>query len=156
MRSRSIEGAGRRKGDCRFPVPLDNAQIASLLAREGVSAHGHLALALKRASRSALLWPEEAAELLARGRALTGLEGVGPNLSRLITGWIESAPPKPPHIEPLGFLTIQAKRVLAEKPLWSDKLKGDLTCILIGAMALPPSTKWRRRQPARLPNCRHY
>ena len=127
MRSRSIEGAGRRKGDCRFPVPLDNAQIASLLAREGVSAHGHLALALKRASRSALLWPEEAAELLARGRALTELEGVGPNLSRLITGWIESAPPKPPDIEPLEFLTMsQAKRVLAEKPLWSDKLKGDL------------------------------
>jgi histidinol phosphatase-like PHP family hydrolase len=126
MRSRSIEAAGR-KGDRRSPIPLDNSQIASLLAREGVDAHGHLALALKRAARSALLWPEEAAELLARGRALTELEGVGPNLSRLITGWIESPAPQPPDIEPLEFLTMsEAKRVLAEKPLWSGKLKGDL------------------------------
>jgi hypothetical protein len=61
-------------------MPLDNGRIASLLAREGASARGHLALALKRASRSALLWPDEAADLIAAGRPLTELQGIGPNL----------------------------------------------------------------------------
>ena len=108
-------------------VPLNNGDIASLLAREGASAHGHFALALKRASRSALLWPEEAANLLATGRPLTELEGVGHSLSRLIAGWIESPPSESSDPESLGFLTMsEAKRVLAEKPSWSSKLKGDL------------------------------
>jgi putative hydrolase len=126
MPKRSIEGS-RWKGDRGFSVPLTNGRIASLLAREGDSAHGHLALALKRASRSALLWPEEIADLVATGRPLTELEGIGPNLSKLITGWIESPPPEPSAADSLEFLTMsQAKRVLAEKPLWSGKLKGDL------------------------------
>jgi histidinol phosphatase-like PHP family hydrolase len=108
-------------------MPLDNGRIASLLAREGASAHGHLALALKRASRSALLWPDEAADLIAAGRPLTELQGIGPNLSKLIAGWIKSPPSEPPDPESLEFLTMaQAKRVLAENPLWSGKLKGDL------------------------------
>jgi histidinol phosphatase-like PHP family hydrolase len=124
--SRSVEG-GRRKGGRGFPIPLNNGRIASLLAREAASAHGHLALALKRASRNALLWPEEAADLLATGRALSELEGIGPNLSRLIAGWIESPPQEPSDPESLEFLTMsQAKRVLAEKALWSGELKGDL------------------------------
>ena len=108
-------------------MPLDNGRIASLLAREGASARGHLALALKRASRSALLWPDEAADLIAAGRPLTELQGIGPNLSKLIAGWIKSPPSEPPDPESLEFLTMaQAKRVLAENPLWSGKLKGDL------------------------------
>ena len=83
-------------------MPLDNGRIASLLAREGASAHGHLALALKRASRSALLWPDEAADLIAAGRPLTELQGIGPNLSKLIAGWIKSPPSEPPDPESGG------------------------------------------------------
>ena len=110
-----------------LPIPLNNGRIASLLAREGASAPGHLALALKRASRSALLWPEEAADLVATGRPLNELQGIGPNLSRLIAEWIKSPPSEPSDSESLEFLTMsQARRVLAEKPLWSGKLKGDL------------------------------
>jgi histidinol phosphatase-like PHP family hydrolase len=124
--NRSINSR-RRKADRGFSIPLTNGRIASLLAREGVRAHGHLALALKRASRSALLWPEEAADLVATGRPLTELEGIGPNLSKLIAGWIESPPTEPPEVDSLDFLTMsQAKRVLVENPLWSGKLKGDL------------------------------
>jgi histidinol phosphatase-like PHP family hydrolase len=123
--NRSVDGT-REKRRRALPIPLDNGRIAILLAREGASAGGHFALALKRASRSALLWPEEAADLAATGRPLTELQGIGPNLSRLIAGWIESPPP-PSDTEPLEFLTMsQARRVLAEKPLWSGKLKGDL------------------------------
>ena len=108
-------------------MPLDNDRIASLLAREGASAGGHLALALKRASRSALLWPEEAADLVATGRLLTELPGIGPNLSKLIAGWIKSPPSVASDPLSLEFLTMsQASRILAEKPLWSGKLKGDL------------------------------
>jgi histidinol phosphatase-like PHP family hydrolase len=99
-----------------------------LLERESDAAPGHLAVALKRASRSAFLWTEEASDLLAAGRSLTDLQGVGPHLSKLITGWIES----PPVIDPLAelereFLTMaQAKRVLAKNPEWRGNLKGDL------------------------------
>jgi Histidinol phosphatase and related hydrolases of the PHP family len=108
-------------------MPLDNGRIASLLAQEGATARGHLALALKRASRSALLWSEEAADLVATGRPLTELQGIGPNLSKLIVGWIKSPPPEISNQDSLEFLTMsQAKRLLAENPRWCANLKGDL------------------------------
>src|SRR5262245_3363912 len=122
---RSVERSREKAGD--GPMPVDNGLIASLLAREGENARGHLALALKRASRSALLWSDEATDLVAAGRPLTDLQGIGPNLSKLIAGWIESPPAKPLDPESLEFLTMsQAKRILAENPPWSGKLKGDL------------------------------
>ena len=123
--SRTVES--RRKKTRDGPTPVDNGLIASLLAREGANARGHLALALKRASRGALLWPDEAADLVATGRPLTDLQGIGPNLSKLIAGWIKSPPTEPPNPEPLEFLTMsRAKRVLAENRSWTGKLKGDL------------------------------
>ena len=108
-------------------MALDNGRIASLLAGEDANTRGHLALALKRAARSALLWPDEAADLIATGRPLTELQGIGPNLAKLIAEWMESPPSEPPNPESLEFLTMsRAKRVLAENPRWSNKLKGDL------------------------------
>ena len=122
--SRSVRSA-KSAHDVR--MALDNGRIASLLAREGANARGHLALALKRASRSALLWPDEAADLVATGRPLSELQGVGSNLSKLIAGWIKAPPPGLPNVESLEFLTMsQAKQILAENPQWSRKLKGDL------------------------------
>ena len=124
--SRSADGS-RRKGGHGVPTALDNGRIATLLAHEGANARGHLALALKRASRSALLWPDEAADLIATGRPLTELQGIGPNLAKLIAGWMKSPPSEPPNPESLEFLTMsRAKRVLAENPRWSGKLNGDL------------------------------
>ena len=124
--SRSVDRS-RKKGGRGVPTALDNGRIASLLAHEGANARGHLALALKRASRSALLWPDEAADLMATGRPLTELQGIGPNLAQLIAGWMKSPPSKPPNPESLEFLTMsRAKRVLAENPRWSGKLNGDL------------------------------
>src|SRR2546421_8831610 len=112
-----------------LPVhPLDNAAIAELLAVASASAKFPLQRALRRASRRAFLWPEEAAAIVAAGRSLTELSGVGPHLERLILGWLEDPPDIPdPPAERVGFLTIPAARaVLAGAPSWAASLRGDL------------------------------
>jgi histidinol phosphatase-like PHP family hydrolase len=85
--------------------------------------------ALRRASRKAFLWPEEAGEIVQQGRSLEELPGVGPSLNRIIRRWLNDPPddvPKPPEIRS-GFLTIpRAQAALAAKPAWSQGLKGDL------------------------------
>ena len=101
---------------------LTNAQIAELLAREATTAKMPAQKALRRASRRALFWPEEAAAIYREGRSLTELTAVGPYLSRLISGWIEK-PPKVPEIPDLrrGFLTLtEARGTLAAKPQASN------------------------------------
>lgn len=107
---------------------LSNSDLAELLARRAETAKMPLQKALRRASRKAFLWPEEAAHLLAEGRSLEELPGVGPALSRIIREWFEELPaiPEPPEIRS-GFLTLtQAQSVLAGKTSWSQRLKGDL------------------------------
>ena len=71
---------------------MTNADIAELLADAASDAEGMRQKALKRASRTAFLWPEEAADLLAAGRNLTELPSVGPFIARLLTEWIETPP----------------------------------------------------------------
>jgi putative hydrolase len=98
------------------------------LAIAAETARQPLQKALRRASRKAFLWPEEAAELLEQGRSLEELAGVGPSLQRIIRRWLDN----PPEISQLpeirsGFLTLpQARAILADKPAWSRGLKGDL------------------------------
>jgi histidinol phosphatase-like PHP family hydrolase len=108
--------------------PLDNAAIAELLAVASTEAKFPLQRALRRASRRAFLWPEEAAELVAAGRSLTELSGVGPHLERVIAGWLDDPPevPEPPPVR-AGFLTLTAARAaLAGTPSWAGRLRGDL------------------------------
>lgn len=122
--SRSTRSRPRRSP----AAALDNARIAALLAREAEEASGHVVQALKRAAREAFLWPEEATDLLAQGRSLTELGGIGPHLAKRITAWIEAPPPeeKVPPIQ-AEFLTLaRARKVLAERPDWLANLKGDL------------------------------
>ena len=86
---------------------LTNSGIAELLATEAETAKQPLQKALRRASRKAFLWPEEAAELIQQGRSLEEFAGVGPYLYKLIRRWIEDtrAVPQPPEIRN-DFLTI--------------------------------------------------
>ena len=108
--------------------PLDNADIAELLADASTSAKYPLQKALRRASRRALMWPEEAAAIHAAGRSLTELAGVGPHLERIIRGWLNEPPPVPesPPIR-AGFLTLPAARaILSREPAWASRLRGDL------------------------------
>src|ERR1041385_8591640 len=117
---------------------LTNSDIAELLAVAAGSAKQPLQKALRRASRKAFLWPEEASEMVREGRSseelspgersLEELAGVGPSLNRIIRRWIEDPPdvPKPPEIR-AGFLTaLRAQEILEGSPSWMQRVKGDL------------------------------
>lgn len=107
---------------------ITNSQIAELLALAAEHAKMPLQKALRRASRKAFLWPEEAVQIIEDGRSLTELPAVGPTLNRIITHWIEDPPtvPKPPAIRQ-NFLTLpDARAALAKKPDCVATVKGDL------------------------------
>jgi len=107
---------------------LSNSEIAELLAIQSERETSHKQRALRRASRRAFLWPEEAADLLRQGRSLTELSAVGPYLARCIRQWIEDPPlpSTPPEIR-AGFFTItEARASLATNPGWLGCIRGDL------------------------------
>jgi histidinol phosphatase-like PHP family hydrolase len=107
---------------------LTNSDIAELLATASESAKQPLQKALRRASRKAFLWPEEAAHIVQEGRSLEELAGVGPSLTRIIRRWIQDPPdiPTPPEIR-AGFLTaLRARKILETNPSWLRGVKGDL------------------------------
>ena len=124
--------------DCHawaIPVPrisqngfLRNSDIAELLALAAEDSKMPLQKALKRASRKALMWPEEAALILQEGRSLTELPTVGPTLNRIIHAWIEDPPsiPRPPEIRQHFLTATETQNVLAKKPDWAASVNGDL------------------------------
>jgi histidinol phosphatase-like PHP family hydrolase len=106
---------------------LTNGELAELLARASEGEEGHRARALRRASRSALQWPEEAGAAAERGE-LTGLPAVGPWVARTIETWLEEPPdvPDPPEAR-RGFLTItDVRRLVDGRPEWGDVFQTDL------------------------------
>jgi histidinol phosphatase-like PHP family hydrolase len=107
---------------------LTNSDISELLASAAESAKPPLQKALRRASRKALLWLEEAAELTSEDRSLEELPGVGPALSRIIRRWIEDPPdvPKPPELRSEFRTVLQARAILEAQPFWLRSVKGDL------------------------------
>ena len=107
---------------------LSNSDIAELLATAAESAKMPLQKALRRASRKAFLWPEEAAIIVEQGRPLVDLPGIGPSLDRIIRRWIEDPPdiPAPPEIRQYFFTLPQARAIVAKHSSWSRALKGDL------------------------------
>src|SRR5581483_9343910 len=108
--------------------PLDNGQIAELLALEAEKSKPPLTRALKRASRAALSWPLNAADLASGGQSLTVLRGVGPFLEKLILGWIaRGEPPGKPSALRKNFLTlVEARGLLSKKKEWLKLIRGDL------------------------------
>ena len=107
---------------------LKNSSIAELLATEAETSKQPLQKALRRASRRAFLWPQEAALLVREQRSLEEFSGVGPYLNKIIRRWIEHPPamPEPPEIRK-GFFTLpEAGAVLASQPSWLSSVKGDL------------------------------
>jgi histidinol phosphatase-like PHP family hydrolase len=108
--------------------PLTNSQIAELLAIAAEDAPAPLNKAYRRASRKALLWPEEVSKLLQEDRSLTELPGVGPYLNKIISRWMELSPAvaKPPDVR-ANFLTrTEARAILRTNPSWASRVKGDL------------------------------
>src|SRR5690348_6231673 len=82
-------------GKKRASQTLTNARLADLLAAEAENAKYPVQKALRKAGRSAFLWPVEASELLSQKRSLTELSGVGPFIANLIEQWIENPPAMP-------------------------------------------------------------
>src|SRR5262249_30578640 len=89
---------------------------------------GVLSRAFRRAARSAFLWPEEVSDLVAQKRSLTELRGSGPFIERQIRQWIEKPRrAKTPPASRRDFLSLaEARRILATRPAWTKKLRGDL------------------------------
>ncbi|HVY60716.1 MAG TPA: PHP domain-containing protein [Planctomycetota bacterium] len=111
------------------PPPLDNAAIAELLALRAEKAKGDWGKALRKASRAALTWPEEAAAIEASGRRIEDeLWRIGPKTGALVREWLASPPevPEPPPIR-RDFLTLaRARAVLdAADPAWRRDFRGD-------------------------------
>jgi histidinol phosphatase-like PHP family hydrolase len=107
---------------------LSNAAIAELLALSAEEAKMPLQKALRRASRKAFMWSEEATSILQGDRSLLELPAVGPHLARLISAWVENPPqvPQPPDIR-RGFLTLtDARAELAKNPQFVSAVRGDL------------------------------
>ena len=107
---------------------LSNVHIAELLARQAAGESGILSRAFRRAARRAFLWPEEAAQLIAQKRSLTELRSVGPFIETQIRRWLDEPSParKPPVIRQDFISLAQAKQLLAAKPEWEKKARGDL------------------------------
>ena len=106
---------------------LPNSTIAELLAVAAESAKIPLQKALRRASRKALFWEEEASTLVEQNRSLTDeLPGVGPSLDRIIRRWIDDLPevPKPPEIRHQFLTLTEARAILANSS--ALRVNGDL------------------------------
>jgi putative hydrolase len=108
---------------------LSNTDVAELLARQAERESGILSRAFRRAARSAFLWPEEVAQIAARNRPLTELRAIGPFIAKEIRRWIDKPPPsskRSPEIRRDFISLADARRLLAIRPAWSKKLRGDL------------------------------
>jgi histidinol phosphatase-like PHP family hydrolase len=110
-------------------VPLTNAELAELLARQSETQSGVLVRAFRRAARNALFWPESAATLVAQNRSLLELSAIGPFIEKRVKDWIENPQPALGTITPSrrDFFTLaDAKSLLKKKPEWEKSLRGDL------------------------------
>jgi histidinol phosphatase-like PHP family hydrolase len=108
---------------------LSNCDIAELLAQKAECETGILSRAFRRAARSAFLWPENVVDLAQQNRSLTELLGIGPFIEKQIRRWIDKSPrliKKIPDIRRDFISLADARQLLAAKPTWSKKLRGDL------------------------------
>lgn len=108
---------------------VTNGDLAEFLGELAQQESGVREKALKRAARSAFLWPEEAAEVLAAGRNLTELHGIGPYIARELQSRIERSSSDRAARDPLreDFLTLaETRAILSPDPEWSKRLHGDL------------------------------
>jgi histidinol phosphatase-like PHP family hydrolase len=109
-------------------MSLKNRQLSELLAAASADFTERRQRALRRASRHALMWPEEATEVLASGRSVTELSSVGPWVGGIIQQLLDD-PPELPEPDALrsDFLTMaEAQEVLASAPAWVREIRADL------------------------------
>jgi histidinol phosphatase-like PHP family hydrolase len=108
---------------------LSNTDIAELLAQQAERETGILSRAYRRAARNAFLWPEEVSQLVAQNRPLTELRGIGPFIEKQIRNWFDEALRRAKSVPALrrDFISMaEARHLLAGRPSWHKKLRGDL------------------------------
>jgi putative hydrolase len=108
---------------------VSNTDIAELLAKQAERETGILSRAYRRAARNAFLWPEEVSHLVAQNRPLTELRGIGPFIEKQLRNWFDEAPRRAKSVPALrrDFISMaEARRLLAGRPSWPEKLRGDL------------------------------
>ena len=108
---------------------LSNTNVAELLAQQAERETGILSRAFRRAARNAFLWPEEVSDLVAQNRSSTELRGIGPFIEKQIRNWIDKPPPQAKTVPAVrqDFISMaEARRLLASRPAWRRKLRGDL------------------------------
>ena len=113
----------------RISSVLSNTDIAELLAQQAERETGILSRAFRRAARSAFLWPEEVADLIAQDRPLTELRSIGPFIEEQIRDWIDKLPRRVKTVPAIrkDFISLAAaRRLLRTRPAWPRKLRGDL------------------------------
>src|SRR5689334_5125721 len=76
----------------RFQDVLSNSELGELLAKQAERETGILSRAFRRAARSAFLWPESAADLMAQNRSATELRGIGPFMETQLRRWVDKPP----------------------------------------------------------------
>lgn len=122
--------------------PVTNRQLAELFAVAAASEKDQRQRAMRRAARRALMWPEEAWRIVAEGRKLTELAGVGPWIARQLQAWLDEPPPVPeaPAIRN-GFRSYaECREVVDAHPEWRKAVRADLqmhTSETDGALPLP-------------------
>jgi histidinol phosphatase-like PHP family hydrolase len=128
MTLQTVRSAKNPKRTEKDSASLKNSDIAELLALEAETAKMPAQKALRRASRRALMWPEEALEIAHAGPSLTELTAVGPYIERIIKDWIDKPPasPTPPVIRLNFFTYTETQAVLKRKTSWLASIKGDL------------------------------
>ena len=113
----------------RIHSVLSNTDIAELLAQQAERETGILSRAFRRAARSAFLWPEEVTDLVMQNRSLTELRNVGPFIEKQIRNWIDKPPRRAKTVPAIrqDFISLaEARRLLAARPGWRSKIRGDL------------------------------
>ena len=79
-------------------TPITNAALAELLFREAEREEGHRVRALRRASRAAMFWPEEASSIAERGGDLTALPSVGSWVNSVMSRMSHDDTDSPPNV----------------------------------------------------------
>jgi histidinol phosphatase-like PHP family hydrolase len=112
----------------RPKIPPDNSLFAEWLCREAEQASYPLQRAFRAAGRAAFLWPEEVSAMVAQGRSLTALRGVGPFIEKQLRQWLDHPPPPDGRSElRQNFFTwTKAQRILANERGLKTGLRGDL------------------------------
>ncbi|MDQ3963516.1 MAG: PHP domain-containing protein [Actinomycetota bacterium] len=107
-------------------MSVPNMDVAELLALRAAELDGDRQRAYRRAANAALRWPEEVADIVAAGRSLTELKGIGVKLSGLIGSWLEE-PPEVPERPPIrsGFMSF-AEALNDARGADAFRVKGDL------------------------------